>query len=145
MIFGVAEGNNVTRLYAMTLPPPTGDVLKPDVLYKKPWKEIGIDLPGTFTNGIIGPPLFNDGLLYVVTEGGGLSVLDARTGANVYSKALESLNPRLTGTTPWESAPAPRWPEKSFTSATINRKRSSSRRGASTRNSPCTPTGTTST
>jgi hypothetical protein len=35
-------------------------------------------------------------MVYIVSEGGGLSVVEGRTGKPVYTKALESLNPRLT-------------------------------------------------
>src|SRR5882672_12374746 len=35
-------------------------------------------------------------MVYMVSEGGGLTVLEGRTGKPVYTKALESLNPRLT-------------------------------------------------
>ncbi|HLX61913.1 MAG TPA: PQQ-binding-like beta-propeller repeat protein [Planctomycetota bacterium] len=95
-IYGVADGGNVMKLYAYKLPAPAGDTLKPDIVFKKPWKEIGLNYPGQFTNQIIGPPLVHDGLYYAVTEGGGLAVLDAATGAPIYTKMLDALNPRLT-------------------------------------------------
>ncbi len=95
VLYGVADGNAL-KVYAMTLPPPSGDTLIPNVIFKKPWKEVGLNLPGQFSNSLIGPPLIHEGLMYIVTEGGGLAVLDAKTGAPVYTKLLESLNPRLT-------------------------------------------------
>ena len=96
VIYGVSEGNNNTSVYSITFPAPTGDTLKPSVVFKKSWKEINPSMPGTFTNQIIGPPLIHEGLMYVVSEGGALTVLDAKTGAQIYSKPLDSLNPRLT-------------------------------------------------
>lgn len=90
--YGIANGNNNSlSYYALAA---TSD--KPNVLVKTPWKEIGLELPGTFTNSLVGSPLFDNGLVYVVSEGGGLTVLDAKTGKAVYTKALEALNPRLT-------------------------------------------------
>jgi len=53
-------------------------------------------MPGIFSDTIIGSPLFDRGLVYVVSEGGALNVLDAGTGKRVYAHALDALHPRLT-------------------------------------------------
>ncbi|MCW8133533.1 MAG: PQQ-binding-like beta-propeller repeat protein, partial [Planctomycetota bacterium] len=90
--YGIASINNQLHYYAMTV----GSGGKPSVLVKKPWKEIGLEMPGTFTNSIIGSPLYDNGLYYVASEGGALTVVDAKAGKPVYTKALESLCPRLT-------------------------------------------------
>ena len=69
---------------------------RPTGMVKKPWKEISLRLGGTFNDTLIGSPLYDNGLVYVVSEGGGLTVVEGRTGRQVYMKALETLCPRLT-------------------------------------------------
>ncbi|HEX7896915.1 MAG TPA: PQQ-binding-like beta-propeller repeat protein [Planctomycetota bacterium] len=69
---------------------------KPSGMVKKPWKEISLRLGGTFADSVIGSPLYDGGLVYVASEGGALTVVEGRTGRQVYTKALDSLNPRLT-------------------------------------------------
>jgi outer membrane protein assembly factor BamB len=82
--------------YAMRLPAPSGNSLTPEFLVKVPWKNLGMKLAGGANSALVGSPLYNDGLVYVVSEGGGLTVVDAKTGKLAYTKALEALNPRLT-------------------------------------------------
>ena len=53
-------------------------------------------MPGVFTDGIIASPLYDKGLVYVVSQGGAMNVLDAKTGKRVYAHAMDSLHPRLT-------------------------------------------------
>jgi hypothetical protein len=53
-------------------------------------------MPGTFTDSMVGSPLYHDNLIYLVSHGGALNVIDARSGKRVYARPLDSLNPRLT-------------------------------------------------
>ncbi|MBI3829558.1 MAG: sigma-70 family RNA polymerase sigma factor [Planctomycetes bacterium] len=92
VLYGISESNNSSSFYALKV----GDGGKPTSLVKAPWKGIGLNLSGTFTNSLIGSPLYDNGLYYVATEGAGLTVVDAKAGKAVYTKALESLCPRLT-------------------------------------------------
>ncbi len=58
-----------------------------------------LGLPETsagFGNAHIASPLLVDGLLYLLTESGGLVVYDAKAGGIVYRRLLDALNPRLT-------------------------------------------------
>jgi outer membrane protein assembly factor BamB len=68
---------------------------RPTGMVKKPWNEISLRLGGTFNDSVIGSPLYDNGLVYIVSEGGGLTVVEGRTGRPVYTKALETLNPRV--------------------------------------------------
>jgi len=69
---------------------------KPTGMVKKEWKEISLRMGGIYNDTVVGSPLYDNGMVYMVSEGGGLTVLEGRTGKPVYTKALESLNPRLT-------------------------------------------------
>ena len=95
VVLGISDGNT-KEFYEYTLPPPRGDALQPNFLGKVAWKSLELNMPGTFTNGIVGSPLYDNGLYYVASQGGGLTVIDVRTGRVVYTKALETLDPRLT-------------------------------------------------
>ena len=50
--------------------------------------------PTTFAGGFVASPLAHDGLIYLVSEGGFLIVMDAKTGESVYRLKLP-LHPRL--------------------------------------------------
>jgi len=89
---GVAED----YFHVHRLPAAAADSVKPETICRKSWDDLGLKLPGTYTNTIIASPLYADGLVYVVSEGGGLVVVDASTGKIAYTQALEALNPRLT-------------------------------------------------
>jgi len=89
MVYGIAEEK---FYYALGI----GDRQAPVVVNKTPWKDLSLTLPGIYGNIIIGAPLYDKGMVYVVTEGGALTAVDAQTGKAAYSKALDSLNPRLT-------------------------------------------------
>jgi hypothetical protein len=67
-----------------------------ETLLKTPWKDVEYHMPGVFTDGIIGSPLYDKGLVYAVSQGGAMNVLDAKTGKRVYAHAMDSLHPRLT-------------------------------------------------
>ena len=95
VVLGISDGNT-KEFYEYTVPPPRGDSLQPNFLGKVAWKSLELNMPGTFTNGIVGSPLYDNGLYYVVSQGGGLTVIDVRSGRVVYTKALETLDPRLT-------------------------------------------------
>ncbi len=110
IVYGVNYGFSANEAkdasyYALRLPPPTGDTLKPQFLIRAPWKDIEPKYSDGGTAGtsyyrcIIGSPLYHDGLVYVISEGGQLIVVDAQSGKAAYSKALEALNPRLTWVT----------------------------------------------
>lgn len=47
-----------------------------------------------FAGGFVSSPLYHDGLIYLVAEGGALAVVDAKTGEQVYSQLLE-MDPRI--------------------------------------------------
>jgi outer membrane protein assembly factor BamB len=110
IVYGVNYGFSAIEVkdssyYALRLPPLTGDTLKPQFLIRSPWHDIEPHFSDGGTNGtsyyrcIIGSPLYHQGLVYVVSEGGQLIVLDAQTGKSTYTKPLEALNPRLTWVT----------------------------------------------
>ena len=82
--------------FELKLPPTTAEPFRPKYLIKQPWKQMGMHLSGTFSDTIIGSPLYADGQVFVASEGGGLTVVDAATGKVVYTKVLDDLNPRLT-------------------------------------------------
>src|SRR5687768_8226267 len=63
---------------------------------KASWKEVGYHMPGTFSDIIIGSPLYDRGLIYAASEGGAMNVVEAATGRRVYAHPMDSLNPRLT-------------------------------------------------
>lgn len=69
---------------------------KPSGMVKKEWKDISLRLGGIYNDTVIASPLYDQGMVYVVSEGGGLTVVEGRTGKPVFTKALESLSPRLT-------------------------------------------------
>src|SRR5204862_2662671 len=52
-----------------------------------------VDKKAPFDRGFVASPLFVDGLVYQLTQGGGLLVNDANTGALAYRKVLP-LKPR---------------------------------------------------
>jgi outer membrane protein assembly factor BamB len=87
-VYGLSE-NGTYYSYAIGDGKPTG-------MMKKPWAEISLRLGGIYNDTVVGSPLYDNGMVYIVSEGGGLSVVEGRTGKPVYTKALESLNPRLT-------------------------------------------------
>ncbi len=72
-----------------------GDGL-PTRLVAKPWKSIGLQFGGIYNDLVMASPLVDRGLVYMLSAGGGLSVVEGSTSTLVYSQALESLNPRLT-------------------------------------------------
>jgi outer membrane protein assembly factor BamB len=86
-VYGVSEQSYYSYL--------VGDG-RPTGMVKKPWKDVSLQIGGSYNDIVIGSPLFDGGRVYVVSEGGALTVLEGRTGRTVYTKALESLNPRLT-------------------------------------------------
>jgi hypothetical protein len=96
MIYGV--DSDIAKVYfSLQLPDSMSDgKVNPTVVCKAPWKDLSMPLPGTFSNSLVGSPLFDNGLMYVTSEGGAMSVFDAKTGKTVYNKLLDSLNPRLT-------------------------------------------------
>ena len=67
-----------------------------ETLVKTPWKDVAYHMPGGFTDSIIGSPLYDQGLVYVASQGGAMNVIDARSGKRVYAQAMDSLHPRLT-------------------------------------------------
>lgn len=96
VIYGVGSSNNNESFFAYRLPQEAGDSLSVATLLKTPWKDVAVHMPGPFTDSIIGSPLYDNGLVYVASEGGAMNVIDAKTGKRVYAHAMDSLNPRLT-------------------------------------------------
>lgn len=106
VVYGVNYGYSAVQVptssyYAVHFPLPSGDTVNPKFLVRKPWREIEPKFQdgtggSSYYRCIIGSPLYHDGLVYVVSEGGALVVVDAKAGKAVYTKPLEALNPRLT-------------------------------------------------
>jgi outer membrane protein assembly factor BamB len=96
---GYPKYNDKTKgLKAFKIPPEAvaGVKIKPAYDCKVDWAddEIPVDKEkAPFDRGFVASPLFVDGLIYQVTQGGGLVVNDAATGALVYRKVL-ALKPR---------------------------------------------------
>jgi outer membrane protein assembly factor BamB len=93
---GVIYGIGEKHFFALQLPRHVSDPMTLETLLKTPWKEVEYHMPGVFTDGIIASPLYDQGLVYVVSQGGAMNVLDATTGKRVYAHAMDSLHPRLT-------------------------------------------------
>jgi outer membrane protein assembly factor BamB len=93
---GVIYGIGEDQYFAFGLPAQASESMKLSSIAKTPWKEVGYQMPGTFSNIIIGSPLYDRGLIYAASEGGAMTVVDAATGKRVYAHPLDSLNPRLT-------------------------------------------------
>ena len=99
LIFGVNYGFSAVEtkessFYVMRVPKPSGDSLRPEFLVRTPWENL--EIKTKYGMAIVGSPLYDNGLVYTVSEGGSLIVVDAKTGRLVYNKVLENLNPRLT-------------------------------------------------
>jgi outer membrane protein assembly factor BamB len=80
-------------LKAFRIPPSTdtGKLNPPAYAFDTNWAddEMVIDKKkNPFDRGMVASPLFVDGLIYQVNQGGGLTVNDAATGAQVYRKVL---------------------------------------------------------
>ncbi len=93
---GVIYGIGEKHFFALQLPRQAADSMTVETLLKTPWQDVEYHMPGVFTDGIIASPLYDKGLVYVVSQGGAMNVLDARTGKRVYAHAMDSLHPRLT-------------------------------------------------
>jgi outer membrane protein assembly factor BamB len=93
---GVIYGIGEKHFFACKLPQQAAASLTLETLLKTPWKDVEYHMPGVFTDSIIASPLYDKGLVYVVSQGGAMNVLDAMTGRRVYAHAMDSLHPRLT-------------------------------------------------
>jgi len=89
--------NNKGQFSAFKIPAPTEAAkLTPAYAFKMDWAEDELPVDqkkNPFDRGFVASPLFVDGLIYQVTQGGGLLVNNAATGALVYRKVLP-LKPR---------------------------------------------------
>ncbi|MCW8133705.1 MAG: PQQ-binding-like beta-propeller repeat protein [Planctomycetota bacterium] len=99
LVYGVNYGFSAVltkeaSVYVMQVPPPAGDTVKPQFLVQKPWKDF--EIKTKYGTALVASPLYDNGLLYEISEGGSLIVADTKTGNLVYNKVLENLNPRLT-------------------------------------------------
>jgi hypothetical protein len=87
---GYPKYNDKTKgLKAFKIPNVAGAKMKPAYDFNVEWAddEIPVDKEkAPFDRGFVASPLFVDGLIYQVTQGGGLIVNDASTGARVYRK-----------------------------------------------------------
>jgi len=92
---GVIYGIGEDHFFATTLPQQFSESATFPTLVKTAWKDVAYHMPGTFSDTIIGSPLYDRGLVYVASEGGAMNVIDARTGKRVYARAMDALNPRL--------------------------------------------------
>jgi outer membrane protein assembly factor BamB len=96
IIDGMIYGLGQERYFAFKLPEQVSDAMTVQTVVKTPWKDIEYHMPGIFTDSIIASPLYVDGLIYLLSQGGAMNVIDANTGRRVYAHAMDSLNPRLT-------------------------------------------------
>ena len=80
---------------AFQLPDAYADTIKPKQLYR-----VAVDAEGkykdyTFTNSFIGSPLYDNGLVYYLTEGGILHVSDSAKGTPAYVRMLDEMRTRV--------------------------------------------------
>lgn len=91
------NNNEVLGFRAFKIPPSTDSgKLTPGPTFKMDWAEdeLVVDkAKNPFDRGFVASPLFVDGLVYQLTQGGGLIVHEAATGNTVYRKILP-LKPR---------------------------------------------------
>lgn len=88
---GYPIANDATKgLKAFKIPTSEGAKPQPAYAFKAEWaeNEIPADKKTPFNRGFVASPLYHDGLVYQLTEGGGLLVNDASTGDLVYRKVL---------------------------------------------------------
>lgn len=85
------------RFYsAFRFPAEVGKKLAPKQLYRVPVGGTGYGAPdGPFINSFVASPLYVDGLVYCITEGGVLHVSEADTGKPVYVRMLDEMHPRV--------------------------------------------------
>jgi outer membrane protein assembly factor BamB len=92
MGYPIAQGEGGDRFKAFKIPPSAeGGRPSPAYTFKMEWgaDELVIDKKkNPFDRGFVASPLLADGLIYNLTEGGGLLVNDAATGELVYRKVL---------------------------------------------------------
>src|SRR5262245_35482243 len=92
MGYPIAQGEGGDRFKAFKIPPSAeGGRPSPATTFKMDWgaDELVIDKKkNPFDRGFVASPLLADGLIYNLTEGGGLLVNDAATGELVYRKVL---------------------------------------------------------
>ncbi len=78
---------NKSKLVTFKLPPLDGDKIEPEIIREIPFN---IDkFPYYYENFFDASPLLLDGLIYLVTDFGALTVIDVNTGATVYQKQLD--------------------------------------------------------
>src|SRR5258706_16207151 len=75
LIYGVNYGFSAVEtkdssFYIMRIPAPSGDTLKPEFLIRTPWKDLGIKT--RYGSALVGSPLYYNGFVYEVSEGGTL-------------------------------------------------------------------------
>jgi len=79
---------NISKMAAFKLPALAGDKVDPQIE-----KEIPINTPGKFPYYYEyfydASPLLHDGLIYLITNMGGLSVIDVKTGETLYQRQLD--------------------------------------------------------
>jgi hypothetical protein len=92
MGYPIAQGEGTDRFKAFKIPPSAeGGRPSPAYTFKMDWgaDELAIDKKkNPFDRGFVASPLLAEGLIYNLTEGGGLLVNDAATGELVYRKVL---------------------------------------------------------
>jgi len=93
---GVIFGINEKRYFALKMPQQASTSTGLETLLDIPCKNLVYHMPGTFTDSVVASPLYDNGLVYIVSQGGAMNVIDAKTGNRVYAKPMDSLHPRLT-------------------------------------------------
>ncbi len=80
---------------AFRLPEAMADKLDPQMLYRVKVDPEGKYKDATFTNSMVGSPLYDNGLVYYLTEGGVLHVSDAAKGTPAYVRMLDEMRTRV--------------------------------------------------
>ena len=78
---------------SIKVPETAAEELKPTITYRAKLEAPKTNA-GVFSMGHISSPLLHEGLLYYVTEGGALSVVDAATGQTIYTQVVEDFHAR---------------------------------------------------
>lgn len=94
VIYAMSGGGNLLAVEV----PKSLSAKQSKVLWKVPLGDKALEaefgVKTIFAGGFVASPLYHDGLLYLVSEGGILIVVDAKSGERVYGKTLD-LHPRI--------------------------------------------------
>jgi hypothetical protein len=128
VIYGVGE----KQFFSLKLPRDDSGPLALKTLLKTPWKNVAYHMPGVFTDSIIASPLYDRGLVYVVSQGGAISTPRAANASMPMRWIRCTLASR--GFSWWASAPARALAASISSSATTRGRRWSSSRARDIKN-----------